>query len=131
MRCRIVWNVSHLKLHYCSRHPIYAVYIDQRLLYALSLHLRAVCCILFARLCVCVCSCVYIYDHVFLHMCLDACMHACMHVGCNTKSSSVPVDTKPDPPSPSSSSLGGVEIRQSVYLPAPSRREAGALDGRL
>lgn len=98
-----------------------SVYIDQRILYALSLHLRAVCHII----CVCVSVSVHvcIYVHVFLHTCLLACMW-----GCNTKS--VPIDTKADPPIPPFLFPGG-EIRQSVYLLAPSRRGAGARDGRL
>lgn len=58
--------MSHVKPHYCLRHPIYAVYIDQRPLYALSLYVRAVCHILFA--CPCVCPCI------------PAHVPACMHV---------------------------------------------------
>lgn len=73
----LFWDVSHLKPRYCLR---YAVYIDERILCVLSLHVRAGGHILTARLC----------D-------IPAHKHACMHV-CNTKSSSVPVDTKPDPP---------------------------------
>lgn len=85
MCCRIVWNVSHLKLHYCLRHPIYAVYIDQRPLYALSLHLRAVCHVLFARLCVCVCPCVYTYNTYTVCPCMPAHVPAYMHVGMQHK----------------------------------------------
>lgn len=118
--------MSHLKLYYCLKHPIYAVYIDQSSLYALSLHLRAVCHIVFV--------CVFIYM-CSLYMSTYSCTHAFMHAcgDAHTKSSSVPVDTKPEPPHPPIPRFlfPGGEIRQSVYLPAPSRRGAGFQDRRL
>ena len=110
--------MSHLKLHYCLRHPMYGVYIDQRILYALSLHMCVLCHIYFALVYVCVCSCVC--------LCIPAHVLACMW-GCNTKSSSVPVDTKPAPhtPAPTPLFLFPWGRDKTVCLSACSQQEGG------
>lgn len=79
-----------------------------------------VLCVVYYSLSVCVCLCVCSYVHVFLHTCLHACKWGRTHkvLVCAGRH-------KARPPIPLFLFPGG-EIRQSVYLPAPSRRGAGA-----
>ncbi len=76
MCCKFAWNVRHPKLHYCLRHSLYVVYIDQRILYEMPLYLRSVC-IIFLPAYVYVLMCIYV--HVFLCTCVHACMRGCKH----------------------------------------------------
>lgn len=78
--------------------------------------LALVCCVSYIIRCLCVCLCMCSYVHVFLHTCLHACKW-----GRTDKVLVCAGRHKARPPIPLFLFPGG-EIRQSVYLPDPSRR---------